>query len=120
LEALKNRLEPESTPYTVAAGDTFEGIAKKQYGDPAKSPLVARVNNLDPAGKLVPGTVLTLPDLSPPAAKPVVNRPGGGAEPQEAPIQYDTEPDRGGEPPGGENLPRRPGGPNAGRTPEGT
>jgi nucleoid-associated protein YgaU len=33
LDALKNRLEPEATPYTVAAGDTFESIAKKQYGD---------------------------------------------------------------------------------------
>ena len=71
---MKNRLEPEATPYTVAAGDTFESIAKKQYGDPAKAPIVARVNNLDPAGKPAPGTVLTLPNLAPPAAKPAAKR----------------------------------------------
>ena len=94
LDALKNRLEPDATPYTVAAGDTFESIAKKQYGDPAKSPIVARVNNLDPAGKPVPGTVLTLPNLSPPAASPRSNaRRRRLAEAPEAPDSgYDTEP----------------------------
>ena len=86
LDALKNRFELETTPYTVVAGDTFESIAKKQYGDPAKSPLVARVNRLDPAGKPVPGTVLTLPNLSPPAAKPAVLRaPEAAPDAPEAP-----------------------------------
>jgi hypothetical protein len=78
----------------VAAGDTFESIAKKQYGDPAKSPIVARINNLDPAGKLVPGTVLTLPNLPHPAAKPAVKRaPEVAADAPETPDSgYDTEP----------------------------
>jgi tetratricopeptide (TPR) repeat protein len=94
LGALKNTLEPDAISYTVAAGDTFESIAKKQYGDPAKSPLVARVNNLDPGGKPVPGTVLTVPGLAPPAAKPTVKRaPGAAVDSAEAPDSgYDTEP----------------------------
>lgn len=94
LDALKNRLEPEAAAYTVAAGDTFGSIAKKQYGDPANAALVARVNNLDPAGKPAPGTILTLPNLSPPAEKPAVKRaPEAAAEAPEAPESgYDTEP----------------------------
>lgn len=94
LDALKNRLEPDATPYTVAAGDTFEGIAKKVYGDPAKAPLVARVNNLDPAGKPQSGTILTVPSLAPPAVKPVVKRtPEAVVEAPESPDSgYDIEP----------------------------
>ena len=94
LDALKNRFELETTPYTVVVGDTFESIAKKQYGDPAKSPLVARVNRLDPAGKPVPGTILTLPNLSLPAAKTAVKRaPEAAPDTAEAPDSgYDTEP----------------------------
>ena len=94
LGALKDTLEQDATTYTVAAGDTFEGIAGKQYGDPAKSSIVARANNLDPAGKPVPGTVLTVPGLAPPAAKPAGKRaPGAVAETPEAPDSgYDTEP----------------------------
>ena len=94
LDALRNRLEPEAAPYTVAVGDTFESIAKKQYGDPAKSPIVARVNNLDPAGKPAPGTVLSLPSLAPVAAKPGAKRATEAvAEAPEAPDSgYDTEP----------------------------
>ena len=42
---------------------------KKAVRRPANG-IVARVNKLDPAGKPVPGTMLTLPNLSPPAAKP--------------------------------------------------
>lgn len=84
LDALKNRLDPDATSYTVAAGDTFESIAEKKYGDPARAPLVARVNNLDPAGKPVSGTILTLPNLPPPAAKsgaPEASDPGDDTEP---------------------------------------
>jgi len=94
LDALKNRLEQDATPYTVATGDTFESIAKKQYGDPAKAPLVARVNNLDPTGRPVPGAILTLPDLSPLSAKPAAKRaPEAVAETPEAPdSRYDTNP----------------------------
>jgi len=94
LEALKKTLEPEATPYTVAAGDTFESIAKKQYGDPAKAPLVARVNSFDPAGKPAPGTVLALPNLATPAARPTGKRtPVAGTEAAEtADTAYDTEP----------------------------
>jgi LysM repeat protein len=111
LDALKNRLEPDATPYTVAAGDTFESIAKKQYGDPAKSAIVARVNNLDPAGKPVPGTVLTLPNLSLPAAKPpVIRAPEAAPGAPEAPDSgYDTEPaDLGGEAPAPAPVPAAP------------
>jgi len=95
LSALKTRFEQDATPYTVAAGDTFESIAKKQYGDPAKSPLVARANNLDPTGKPVPGTVLALPNLSPLGAKPALKRvPGAVADTPEARDSGDdTEPD---------------------------
>jgi tetratricopeptide (TPR) repeat protein len=94
LDALKGLLEPDGTSYTANAGDTFESIAKMQYGDPAKAPLVARVNNLDPAGKPAPGTVLTLPNLALPAAKtPVKRAPEAVAETPEAPDSaYDTEP----------------------------
>jgi len=93
LSALKKALEPDATTYTVAAGETFESIAKKQYGDPAKASLVARVNNLDPAGKPAPGTVLAVPSLSAPAAKPAVKRtPEAGDAPEAADTAYDTEP----------------------------
>jgi len=95
LDALKNRLEPDATTYTVAAGDTYESIAKKQYGDAAKAPIVARVNNLDPAAKPVPGTSLTLPGLAAPVAKPAPKRvPETTAEAPETPdAAYDTTPD---------------------------
>lgn len=93
LNALKTRFEQDATPYTVRAGDSFAGIAKKQYGDAAKSALVARANNLDPAGKPVPGTVLTLPDLLPLAAKSALKRrPEAGADTPEAlDSTYETE-----------------------------
>ncbi len=94
LEAIKNRVEPDAFPYTVAAGDSFEAIAKKFYGDAGKAVIVARINNLDPADKPNPGTVLTMPSLASPAAKPA---PAPGppptqktAEPQDS--AYDTEP----------------------------
>jgi len=102
LEALKTRVEPDAVAYTVAAGESFEGIARKQYGDLAKAPIVARVNNLDPAGKPAAGTVLTLPNLPAPAVKPAVKRPPvANADAPEAPDSgYDTEPaDLGGEGP---------------------
>jgi tetratricopeptide (TPR) repeat protein len=94
LEALKNRLDPEAVAHTVVAGETFESIAKKQYGDPAKGPLVARVNDLDPAVKPAPGTVLSLPGLAPPTAKPAPRRgPQPAADTAEAPESvYDSEP----------------------------
>ena len=94
LDALMNRIEPEATPYTVADGDTFEEIAKKQYGDPAKAPIVALVNKLDPGGKPTPGAILTLPSLAPPTAKPTGKRtPEAVVETPEAlDSGYDTEP----------------------------
>lgn len=70
LEALKNRIEPDTIPYTVAPGDTFESIAKLQLGDPARAPLVARLNNADPGGIPIPGTVLSLPVLVQPGSLP--------------------------------------------------
>jgi tetratricopeptide (TPR) repeat protein len=94
LDALKNRLEPDAASYTVLAGDTFESIAKKQYGDAAKAPIVARANSLDPAGKPSPGTTLALPSLAPPAAKPAPRRtPEAVVEAPEPPDSgYETEP----------------------------
>jgi tetratricopeptide (TPR) repeat protein len=91
LEALKNRIEPDAVAYTVAAGESFEGIARKHYGDLAKAPIVARVNSLDPAGKPAPGTVLTLPNLAPAAAKTAGKRaPEAAADASDS--GYDTEP----------------------------
>jgi len=94
LEALKNRIEPDAVAYTVAAGESFEGIARKQYGDLARAAIVARVNNLDPAGRPAPGTVLTLPNLSLPAVKHAVKRaPEASVDAPEKPDSgYDTEP----------------------------
>jgi tetratricopeptide (TPR) repeat protein len=89
LDALKNRLEPDAEPVTVAAGDSFESIARKHYGDADKAALVARVNDLDPAGRPAPGTVLSLPSLAPPA-KPAAKRAPEAADAPGA--RYDTEP----------------------------
>jgi tetratricopeptide (TPR) repeat protein len=89
LDALKNRLDADAAQHTVAAGETFESIAKSRYGDAAKAAIVARVNDLDPAAKPVPGTVLTLPSLTPPATKAGAKR-SEPAEQQDA--AYDTEP----------------------------
>jgi tetratricopeptide (TPR) repeat protein len=95
LEALKNRLEPDAMPYTVAAGDTFAGIANKRYGDLAKAALVARANDLDPGGRPLPGSTLMLPSLTPRPAKTVpppkkTPAPDEPLEPQDS--AYDTEP----------------------------
>lgn len=89
LEALKNRLEPDGVPHTVAAGESFESIAKKHYADPSKAAIVARANNLDPGGRPTAGTVLFLPDLTPPG-KLAAKRGAAAPEPSEG--IYDTEP----------------------------
>jgi len=89
LDALKNRFEPDAVQHTVAPGETFESIAKGRYGDTAKAAIVARINDLDPAAKPAPGTVLTLPSLTPPAPKASAKR-NEPAEQQDA--AYDTEP----------------------------
>lgn len=89
LDALKNRLGPETLAYTVAAGDSFESIAKKHYGDGSKAVIVARVNDLDPASAPAPGTVLSLPYLAPPAKPAAAKRGAPAVESEDA---YDTEP----------------------------
>jgi len=95
LDALKNRLDPDAVPYTAAAGDTFNGIANKRYGDLAKGVLIARANDLDPGSRPTPGTVLTIPSLTPlfSRAAPAAKKPAAAderAEPAES--GYDTEP----------------------------
>ncbi|HWR98460.1 MAG TPA: hypothetical protein VN317_08575, partial [Candidatus Methanoperedens sp.] len=94
LDALKNRLEPHAASHTVAGGEGFADVAKRYYGDEAKAALVARVNDLDPAGRPAAGTVLLIPTLVPAAAKAAAaKRPAAAAEPAEAPdAGYDTEP----------------------------
>jgi tetratricopeptide (TPR) repeat protein len=82
-------------PYTVAAGDTFAGIANKPYGDLAKAALVARANDLDPGGRPLPGSVLMIPSLAPQPAKTAPSpkkapAPGETPEPQDS--AFDTEP----------------------------
>lgn len=46
--------------YTVQEGETIESIAKKHYGDPDATVLVATYNNRE---KVVPGTIIHLPLL---------------------------------------------------------
>jgi tetratricopeptide (TPR) repeat protein len=95
LDALKNRLEPDAVPYTVAAGDTFAGIANKRYGDLAKGALIARANDLDPGSRPTAGAVLTIPSLTPLFSKaaPAAKKPSAVDERAEPPDSaYDTEP----------------------------
>jgi hypothetical protein len=95
LDALKNRLEPPAATHTVAAGETFEDIAKRYYGDAAKAPLIARLNDLDPAGRPAPGAVILVPSLTPAATKAAqAAKPSlPAAEPVEArDAGYETEP----------------------------
>jgi hypothetical protein len=89
LGALRN-LEQEAVLHTVAAGESLESIANQAYRDPAKAPLLARINDLDPAGKLKPGSILTLPLIAPPKRPPRKGTPESAAEPADS--AYDTEP----------------------------
>ncbi len=58
--------EPEATFYTVVSGDSLSKIAKAQYGDPMKYPLIFEANKpmLKDPNKIYPGQVLRIPALT--------------------------------------------------------
>lgn len=56
--------------YTVQSGDTLTKIAKTVYGDPYKYPLIQQANNIDDAGRIWVGQVLTVPLLESSATPP--------------------------------------------------
>lgn len=57
--------EPEATFYTVVSGDSLSKIAKAQYGDPMKYPVIFEANQpmLKDPDKIYPGQVLRIPAL---------------------------------------------------------
>lgn len=70
VEAVDNRLEvenpePEATFYTVVRGDTLSKIAKEQYGNAGKYPVIFEANKpmLTDPDKIYPGQVLRIPAL---------------------------------------------------------
>jgi nucleoid-associated protein YgaU len=56
---------PASTFYTVKSGDTLSGIAKEQYGNAMKYPVIFEANRpmLSDPDKIYPGQVLRIPPL---------------------------------------------------------
>ena len=58
--------EPEAVYYTVVSGDTLSKIAKTQYGDAMKYPVIFDANKpmLADPDKIYPGQVLRIPPLS--------------------------------------------------------
>ena len=70
VEAVDNQLkvvtpEPEAVFYTVVSGDTLSGIAKTQYGNAMKYPVIFEANKpmLEHPDKIYPGQVLRIPPL---------------------------------------------------------
>ena len=57
--------EPEAVYYTVKSGDTLSGIAKAQYGNAMKYPVIFEANRpmLGDPDKIYPGQVLRIPPL---------------------------------------------------------
>ena len=57
--------EPEAKLYTVKKGDSLSKIAKEQYGDPQKYPVIFEANKpmLKDANLIYPGQVLRVPAL---------------------------------------------------------
>lgn len=57
--------EPEATFYTVERGDSLSKIARAQYGDAMKYPLIFEANQpmLTDPNKIYPGQVLRIPPL---------------------------------------------------------
>lgn len=57
--------EPEAKFYTVKSGDTLSQIAKSQYGNANKFPVIFEANKpmLDDPNKIYPGQVLRIPQL---------------------------------------------------------
>lgn len=58
--------EPEATFYTVQSGDSLSKIAKQQYGNAMKYPLIFEANKpmLTDPDKIYPGQVLRIPPLA--------------------------------------------------------
>lgn len=58
--------EPEGVYYTVKSGDSLSKIAKTQYGDPMKYPVIFEANKpmLTNPDLIYPGQVLRIPPLS--------------------------------------------------------
>ncbi|MEL6172074.1 MAG: peptidoglycan-binding protein LysM [Pseudomonadota bacterium] len=56
---------PEATFYTVVSGDSLSKIAKAQYGDAMKYPVIFEANKpmLSDPDKIYPGQVLRIPAL---------------------------------------------------------
>jgi nucleoid-associated protein YgaU len=54
---------PKATYYTVVSGDSLSKIAKEQYGDPMKYPVIFEANRpmLEHPDKIYPGQVLRIP-----------------------------------------------------------
>ena len=59
------KAEPEAVYYTVISGDSLSKIAKAQYGDAMKYPLIFEANQpmLTDPDKIYPGQVLRIPPL---------------------------------------------------------
>ena len=57
--------EPEATFYTVQRGDTLSKIAKEQYGNAMKYPVIFEANKpmLSDPDKIYPGQVLRIPPI---------------------------------------------------------
>ena len=57
--------EPEATYYTVQSGDSLSKIAKEQYGNAMKYPVIFEANKpmLEDPDKIYPGQVLRIPPL---------------------------------------------------------
>jgi nucleoid-associated protein YgaU len=58
--------EPQAVFYTVQSGDSLSKIAKTQYGDPMKYPVIFEANKpmLKDPDKIYPGQVLRIPPLN--------------------------------------------------------
>ncbi|HEY7821163.1 MAG TPA: peptidoglycan-binding protein LysM [Vicinamibacteria bacterium] len=58
--------EPEAKYYTVVKGDSLSKIAKAQYGDPMKYPVIFEANKpmLSDPDKIYPGQVLRIPPVA--------------------------------------------------------
>lgn len=72
-----------STTYNVQAGDTFDRIARRTYGDESGARLIARANP-GVAEPLQGGTVLTIPDF--PGAPQDLQQAGVASNPNETAI----------------------------------
>ena len=59
------KAEPEAVYYTVVSGDSLSKIAKAQYGDAMKYPLIFEANRpmLSDPDKIYPGQVLRVPPV---------------------------------------------------------